>query len=289
LSNGSKMVGNSFVYTQFQKRRRKSNPPSPTSPSFSRRPLDKQNGYLQVSSPADLPSASTVNSLSPALDIIVPSPTFDLPSFSPTSPTNKIPDFNYTRPARSSDEYGQNRCATAVETARPATSAATAPVAPNTYPVTAASKPAVSIRPSFEHIGNGTHPQEWRSRFYDQQGLTLRSFSTSSLTTDRSIMNESVSTKNFAQKKNRFHLRNPMGLLARRKSSQIGRDDDTGLTIKTSRLGPLPTGDVSIRGTREHNFDAPRPQRIYSYNGPSSDESSPLVETRPSVKGHRRS
>src|SRR5271154_32133 len=182
------MVGNSFVYTQFQKRRRKSNPPSPTSPSFARRLLDKQNGYLQVSSPADLLSASTVNSLSPALDVIVPSPTFDFPSFSPTSPTNKIPDLNNTKPARSSDEYGQHKRTTAVETARPATSAATVPVAPNTNSATTASKPAASMRPSFEHIGNGTHPQEWRSRFYDQQGLTLRSFSTSSLTTDRSMM-----------------------------------------------------------------------------------------------------
>ena len=60
------------------------------------------------------------------------------------------------------------------------------------------------------------------------------------------------------------------------------------LKINTTGVAPLPEGDVSIRGNRVVDFNAPRPRRMVSHDA-SSGESSPLTDGRPSLQHQRRS
>lgn len=58
---------------------------------------------------------------------------------------------------------------------------------------------------------------------------------------------------------------NPMALLARRKSAQMSANDLAGMSFMSSDNNP-PFNDPSIRGTKVHDFSAPRPRPQVSYD-----------------------
>lgn len=284
------MGGNAFP---LQRRRRRSNP-SPTSPVFARRAWEKQDIHLSIPSPAEPFSAILIGSESPALDVKVPSPTFDLPSFSATSPTFENLSSNHGFTGRSSDEFAQQqqqRRQPFLEPVRPSTSAAATGLStsrPSRFPAVspALSSPVNSnpAPPSFEHFPPISLYQESRNRMNEPSPPAPRNFG-SPVPMERSMFEDN---KNYPPKKSRLDYLKPGRLLARRRASATGKDGDTGLTVNTSGVVPLPEGDVSIRGTRVIDFSARRPRRVLSHDA-SSGDSSPLTDSRPSLQEQRRS
>ncbi|EXJ70842.1 uncharacterized protein A1O5_05833 [Cladophialophora psammophila CBS 110553] len=93
---------------------------------------------------------------------------------------------------------------------------------------------------------------------------SLRNYSFSTQTSDKSAHDEPVPTKGHTGKKSRLNLLNPMSLLARRRSSQNQKLEDLNLTLSVPALPD--NFDPSIRGKVVHDFSAPRSRRLYSHN-----------------------
>ena len=134
------------------------------------------------------------------------------------------------------------------------------------------------------------HSSESRSRLHEPLGRGHHNVTSSSLTTDRGL--DDPTSKNQASKRSRLNLLNPMSLLARRRFSQNNpRLEDVTLSIHTPSVPSIPENfDPSIRGKIVHDFSAPRPRRLNSYNEILSNESSPLsAPPRPSYERPRLS
>lgn len=86
----------------------------------------------------------------------------------------------------------------------------------------------------------------------------------------RRVTERDVSTENSHHKSGKamLHLLNPMSLLARRRSSQIGSSRVDDAKISTPDLIPAIPDDYDprIRGNIVHDFSAPRPRRNVSFN-----------------------
>jgi len=278
------MSSNQHVHPPLQRHhRRRSNPVSPSSPPAFPRRIPVR--HFDVLSPIDALSATTVNSDGPSLDVSLPSPTFDLSSFSPTSAVARQSVPGQRSQKRISEDLGRPRALTPEERVRPVTSDAAADVKNGfttgrrdgngraefvlgTLPVTSAS---TYVDP------NEGRSYETPSRAVEQTSPLAPNFTFASQgTTDRSFPNEPHPGKVNAAKRSRLNLLNPMSLLARRRSSQNQKLEDINLTINTLSVPDLPDNfDPRIRGKIVHDFSAPRTRRLYSHNDASSDTNSP--------------
>ena len=120
-------------------------------------------------------------------------------------------------------------------------------------------------------------------RFYGDRS-NAENLSTSSL----SVAEDAVSHKSGSSRlgKAKFNLRNPLSLLARRRSSQnqLPKPEDGSPNIHPIHTSNLPDSyDPRIRGKIIHDFSIPKARRLHSYNGVSSAETSPSIDSRPST------
>lgn len=270
------MNTNKPPYPSLQRHRRKSSQPSPTSPSFPRRMLDRPSRIVDPFSPVDSLSANTANSNSPSIDIDVPSPALDIPTS--TFPYQDVAQGygNKRLPVRISEESSRPGPQVLPHVTRPFTSDAidtkyglhTAPS--NGYGF----DQGFRISPNVANTRFGDYNErissESAGRYADSHSPNLRSFGPSSQTLDRAFQEDHGPAKLNTVKKSRLNLLNPMSLLARRRSSQY-QNDQSNLSINTMHVPALPDNfDPSIRGTITHDFSAPRTRRNHSYGGDSS-------------------
>lgn len=125
------------------------------------------------------------------------------------------------------------------------------------------------------------------------QLYNARANSKNASTSSLSVAEDAVSHRNGASRvgKGRFHLLNPMSLLARRRSSQnhLPKVEEGSLNVQTPSVPNLPDDyDPRIRGKFIHDFSIPKARRFNSYNSISSPETSPSIDSRPSTQGNRR-
>lgn len=121
------------------------------------------------------------------------------------------------------------------------------------------------------------------------EGSNLKNVSTSSL----SLAEDAVSHKSGSSRlsKGKFNLRNPLSLLARRRATQnpFPKVEDGAVKLNPLSLaGPSHNYDPRIRGQIIHDFSTPKARRLNSYNGVSSTETSPSIDSRPSIQSNRR-
>ncbi|EXJ76941.1 hypothetical protein A1O3_10098 [Capronia epimyces CBS 606.96] len=265
------MSNTKIHYQPLQRRRRRSDQVSPTSPSFSRRFLDRPNRLSDSLSPAE-PTSGTDDSDSPSRNLALGSPTYDRlasPSVAQTFINDQTPF------QRASDETGRPGDRTTDEAARPATSDAVDHVSPHTRPE-ANPQGFYHSRPS--PVSYVSSPADHRERISldtpTRLGGNASSPSLRNHSFDRATHDESVPIKGHAGKKSRLNLLNPMSLLARRRVSQTQKLEDVSLSIKTLSVPALPDNfDPSIRGKVVHDFSAPRTRRLYSQNDVGSVDS----------------
>lgn len=254
------------AYPPLQRHRRKSSQPSPTSPSFPRRLLDRPSRIIDPFSPVDSLSATSINSNSPSLDVSPaldhrPSPSYDAAQVQ-----------NVKRmPVRISDEHTRPRPQALQNVPRPFTSDAMDGksslynISPHGYSYDQGLKGS----PNMAHY-NERLSSEDTGRSAEGHSPYLHSFGPSSYTLDKAFQDDQGPTKLNAGKKSRLNLLNPMSLLARRRSSQ-NQNDATNLSVHTMHVPALPDNfDPSIRGTITHDFSAPRTRRNHSYGGDGS-------------------
>ena len=211
-----------------------------------------------------------MGSISPALDVDVPSPTFDLPSFSGSrqkdAPTERF------GPPRFLEEHGQQQSQPALEQRRPATSSSYAPRLDIPQPAKRRIFSSSPLEQSFSSprspSGHGAElpSPEAGTKYNDRGTFAIRNHSHSPLASS-SPVDEIPPLKYTVGKKSRLNLLNPMmSLLARRRSSQNqSSPEDVGLNVKAQSMPAIPDDyDPRIRGSIIHDFSAPRPRRIQS-------------------------
>ncbi|CEO60109.1 hypothetical protein PMG11_04750 [Penicillium brasilianum] len=102
----------------------------------------------------------------------------------------------------------------------------------------------------------------------------------------RRVMERDVSSENTHHKSGKamLHLLNPMSLLARRRSSQIGSSRVDDAKISTPDLIPAIPDDYDprIRGNIVHDFSAPRPRRNVSFHSAIPPDGSGSLHTQES-------
>ncbi|KAI1625363.1 hypothetical protein EDD37DRAFT_629397 [Exophiala viscosa] len=263
-------------YAPLHRRRRISDHNSPSSPSLSRRLVDRSGRYSDALSPAEAASG-TDESESPSGKLPLPSPAYDRLQALSTAPLPvRSSGADPRNLQRSSEETGRPRFRPSDEAVRPATSDAADPNSPSPN---VASKPShqsmeLPLRPS--PVPHNSSPNTLREgtslersiRYGDNPSSPhFRNHSFSSPLADRYAHDEPISVKGHVGKKSRLNLLNPMSLLARRRSSQNQKLEDINLSINTLSVPALPADfDPSIRGKVVHDFSAPRTRRLYSQN-----------------------
>lgn len=247
---------------------RKNSQPSPTSPSFPRRQLDRVR-YSDPFSPIDLPSTTTTNSSeSPTIDVQVPSPIFDLHGPSPARSDAASTQFRRGPPqARTSEENPLRRPPMLAGVGRPYTSDAvnTHGHFPNAEAYTHDSPlRIVPPAPSPRFMGHaGRSSSEFSPRTAEGPSPNLRGFNHSPQSSARGFGEDQSRVP--AQKKSRLNLLNPMSLLARRRTSQT-QNEASDLSINTLHVPAMPDNfDPRIRGTITHDFSTPRSRRTPSH------------------------
>ncbi|KAK4948765.1 hypothetical protein LTR10_012770 [Elasticomyces elasticus] len=262
-------------YAPLHRRRRISDQNSPSSPSYSRRLVDRSGRYSDALSPAEATSG-TDESDSPSGKQPLSSPVHErfqaLPSAPPPARSSVTDPRTFQR---SSEETGRPRFRPSDEAVRPATSDAADPNNPS---------PDVASRPSHQSMEQPLRPSPMpynsspntlreetpldRSRYSENPSSPhFRNHSFSSPLADRFAHDEPISVKGHVGKKSRLNLLNPMSLLARRRSSQNQKLEDINLSINTLSVPALPADfDPSIRGKVVHDFSAPRARRLFSHN-----------------------
>ena len=269
----SKMSAAKPAYPLLQRHRRKSSQPSPTSPSFPRRFLDRPSRVVDPFSPVEGSSAGTGRSDSPSLDVDVPSPILDIPASS-----HALQDVTQTykgegQALRISENDGRLRPQVLPSVTRPFTSDAmdtkhglhVGPANGFSYDHNFRVSPNMSNTRFGEY--NERLSSEGSGRYADNHSPNLRTFGPSSQTLDKAFQDEQGPTKLNAGKKSRLNLLNPMSLLARRRTSQ-NHNESSNMNVHTMHVPALPDNfDPSIRGTITHDFSAPRTRRNHSYGG----------------------
>lgn len=282
------MLGNNSVYAQIQRRRRRSIPNSPASPSATWQNTNTADDLLQAA-PHDEKSHHVLTaSGSPALDIDVPSPTFDLPSFSTTGRQKDTRSDSFGR-ARFSEEHGQQQIRLEFEKQRPVTSSSYAPRLDIPQP---AKRGVFLSSPLDQSAASPGLPSSYGpdlpspdgcAKYNDRATFTTRNHSHSSLA-NSSPVDETPPLKFAAGKKSRLNMLNPMSLLARRRSSQNQNSpEDASLLVKTPYMPAISDDyDPRIRGSIVHDFSAPRPRRIQSsVDSPTQQTVSPALGSAP--------
>ena len=141
-----------------------------------------------------------------------------------------------------------------------------------------------SLAPNYSPVES---PHTWNAPVYGE-GSNLKNISTSSL----SVADDAVSHKSGSSRlgKGKFNLRNPLSLLARRRASQnqLSKVEDEGVKVNALGVPSLSHDyDPRIRGKIVHDFSIPKARRLNSYNGVSSPETSPGIDSRPSTQSNR--
>jgi hypothetical protein len=127
-------------------------------------------------------------------------------------------------------------------------------------------------------------------QFYGDRS-NLKNVSTSSLSVAEDAVSHKSGSSRLGKGKFNLNLRNPLSLLARRRSSQnqLPKAEEGNLNINTINVPSLPDDyDPRIRGKFVHDFSVPKAHRLNSYNGVSSAETSPSIDSRPSTQSNRR-
>ncbi|ETI26761.1 hypothetical protein G647_10206 [Cladophialophora carrionii CBS 160.54] len=275
------MNTNTGGYPPLQRRRRRSDQISPSSPSYPRRLFDRPNRHSEAFSPvASTPTTDESDSPTLNLNLTLTSPVSDhLPALPFGSPLPKPPVVESTYHQRSSEDDSRPKYRSSDEAARPLTRRMT------DQNNTLASSTAWSPSPGAEYVlspslwtSGSSQPQPREKRVLEPpiklgdnaSSPNLRNYSVST----QSARDEPIPVKAQAGKKSRMNLLNPMNLLARRKSSQNQKLDDINLSIKTLSVLALPDNfDPSIRGKVVHDFSVPRNRRLYSHNDVSNVDS----------------
>jgi hypothetical protein len=191
---------------------------------------------------------------------------------------------------RHPDDRHHNR-PTSATSERPATSASTtlASVASRAHQFVFSVQPPKRFTPTLTPTDSPiTSPKTGPTQIYGDKS-NLKNVSTSSL----SVVEDASSHKSSSSKlsKGKLYLRNPLSLLARRRSSQNqpAKVEDGNLSVSTLNVPHLPDDyDPRIRGKIVHDFSIPKARRLNSYTGFSSAETSPSVGSRPSTQFQRR-
>ncbi|OQU98086.1 hypothetical protein CLAIMM_03917 [Cladophialophora immunda] len=279
-------ANNKPSYAPLQRRRRRSDQISPSSPSYPRRLLDRPNRHSEAFSPIDTPSA-TDESDSPSLSLNL---TLTSPLYDHSAPLPPIPPFTkspvvepkHHQHQRSSDETGRHKFGPSDEAVRPATSDAID--RNNAVPIPHARSPLIgsdyASRPSPVPLSIRLDSREKKvleppiKPGDNASSPSLRNYSFSTQTSDKSAHDEPVPAKGHTGKKSRLNLLNPMSLLARRRSSQNQKLEDVNLTLSVPALPD--NFDPRIRGKVVHDFSVPRSRRLYSHNDIGNVESPAL-------------
>ena len=136
---------------------------------------------------------------------------------------------------------------------------------------------------SADNLPNSAHsPRTPEVTFYIGKEDS-RNVSTSSLMTERVASEDAAGHKASSSRfgKGRLNLLNPMSLLTRRRASQNQPRPEEVVSTPSLAVPAMPDDyDPRIRGKIVHDFSAPRPRRIHSYQGQSA-ENSPISESRP--------
>jgi hypothetical protein len=313
---GADMAPNSFVYSHLSKRR--STPTSPVSP------LPKPDGAFGTLDSPEAPSSPPTRHERPPTERQNPSSRFRVPSFSETSLDLSF-DPNLAIPSRFSDEHKRYKPRSPPERPRPSTSAAASretdrsgkyfAIAPAFEPLqkTEASDVKWSVEqpassPSEPSASHNRAPRVWReysssdnlptsaqspktpdAAFYSGRE-DQRNVSGSPLMMERVAGEDAgghkVSSSRFG--KGRLNLLNPKILLGRRRAPQTQSKPDEVVSATSLAVPAMPDDyDPRIWGKIVHDFSAPRPRRIQSYQGQSA-ENSPLGESRPFEDTGRR-
>jgi hypothetical protein len=310
------MAPNSFVYSHLRMRR--STPTSPISP------LDKPDGAFNTLDSPEAPSSPPSRFERLPTERQKSSSRFRVPSFVETSLDLSF-DPNLTIPSRFSDEHNRHKPRSPPERPRPSTSAAASREADRSGRYFAAAPTFESSQkteasdgrwsieqqassPSEPSANHSRAPRTWReysssdnlpasahspktqdTAFYTGREDS-RNVSTLSLMTERvageDAAGHKVSSSRFG--KGRLNLLNPMSLLARRRASQNQSKPDEVVSTTGLAVPAMPDDyDPRIRGKIVHDFSAPRPRRIQSYQAQSA-ENSPVSEPRPFEETGRR-
>ncbi|OAL23313.1 hypothetical protein AYO22_06363 [Fonsecaea multimorphosa] len=240
--------------------------------------------HSEAFSPIDTPSATDESdSPSLSLNLTLTSPFYDhsapLPPI-PAFPKSPVPEPKQYQ--RSSDETTRHRFGPSEEDVRPATSDAID--RNNAAPISHVKSPLVGsdyasklspVPPSIRLDNRERKVLDPPIRLGDNASSpSLRNYSFSTQTSDKSVHDEPVPGKGHTGKKSRLNLLNPMSLLARRRSSQNQKLEDVNLTLSVPALPD--NFDPRIRGKVVHDFSVPRSRRLYSHNDISNIESPAL-------------
>ncbi|EXJ54211.1 hypothetical protein A1O7_09548 [Cladophialophora yegresii CBS 114405] len=269
---------NNGAYPPLQRRRRRSDQISPSSPSYPRRLLDRPNRQSDAFSPV-VSTPATDEAESPTLNLNL---TWTSPVSDHLSPVPLVPPLPKPQAVeskyhqRSSEEDSRPKYRSSDEAARHTTSR------PTDQNNALASSTAWSPLPGAEYA---LSPPPWTSSASQSQprekkvleppikigdnaySPNLRNYSFSSQVWDKSGREDPIPGKAQTGKKSRMNLLNPMNLLARRKSSQNQKLEDINLSVKAMSVLALPDNfDPSIRGKVVHDFSMPRNRRLYSHN-----------------------
>ena len=310
------MAPNSFLHSHLRKRR--STPTSPVSPE------DQQDGPFNASDSPEPPSSAPLRFDRLPTERQKPSSSFRVPSFVETSIDLSF-DPSLTIPSRFSDEHKRNKPTSPLERPRPSTSAAASRetdrfgrhfAGPPGFELSQkteafdgkeqsdrqASSPSefsayYTRAPrtwreysSSDNLPTSAHsPKTYEAAFYTGKEDS-RNISTSSLMTERAASEDAAGHKVTSSRfgKGRLNLLNPMSLLARRRASQNQTRPDEVVNTTNLAVPAMPDNyDPRIRGKIVHDFSAPRPRRIQSYQGQSA-ENSPISEPLPFEETGRR-
>jgi hypothetical protein len=259
------MLGNNSVYAQIQRRRRRSTPNSPASPSATWQNTNTTDDFLQAAPRDEKSHHALTGPGSPALDADVPSPTFNLPSFSAAGRQTDARSESFGRP-QFTEEHGQQLSRSELEKRR----LAKCPSYNPRLHIPQIAKPGVfssypldqSFAPPGPPSSHGPElpSPEGGARHSDRGTFTNLNHSHASLA-NSSLGDEMPALKFTAGKKSRLNLLN---LLARRRSSQNQNSpEDVSLHVKTSFFPGIPDDyDPRIRGSIIHDFSTPRPRKL---------------------------
>ncbi|KAK5950367.1 hypothetical protein OHC33_008586 [Knufia fluminis] len=264
--------------------RRRSTPASPSSPIFQRKYGRSQD--LPTFSPIEPASANTPAD-SPSIDLTLPSPTFDLGSFSPSIASEDHAPLRPQPVNRASDDLSKSRPRFLADTMRPATSSTgegivyTSQKRDTNSPAVGATRDS-PLLDGHRASGDGTR----QSLHREQDDGSLQRAATFWAQYDRNVNEDAAASRNvLSNKKSRFNLLNPMTLLARRRSSHnTNKLEDVSMNVSTLHVPAIPDNITpSIRGTMVHDFSAPRNRRSNIENSPRPGPApSPNYPRRPS-------
>jgi hypothetical protein len=218
-----------------------------------------------------------------------PAPGFRVPSFT-ESPTDESPVPQMTALPTYSDEWQQHRSAsTPWERTGLTANGTIISVASRAHNFVFSLQPPKKFAPSLTPDEQPIPPPNTSSAQFYGHRPNSKNVSTSSL----SVAEDAVSHKSASSRlvKGKLNLLNPLSLLARRRSSQNPppKAEEANLRLNTLNLpSPRDDYDPRIRGNIVHDFSVPKGRRLNSFNGTSSAETSPSLDSRPSTQSTHR-